>query len=248
MYRVLLPCSIIAALCGCIDPEQPGTKPIVAASCNECHAFPGSDFCRTTTVPIQGKESTTCASCHWGAVMADSTPADTSGAGEQVYHDRMVQTHGGLYPVTQTLHANGAVDLNFRQCIKCHGHPPDHHIHNWHVQQLFFTCYECHVNSVKCSVAIIPDPMNPLDTIAQLGMYQVDIDGKIIPRSDETAHLNKRIDISFRKRKEDSLNHGALFDKSYYIYDRFQKKCSNMKGCMSTDRYLNEYSAEKGTR
>jgi hypothetical protein len=93
-------------------------------------------------------------------------------------------------------------------------------------------CGDCHVYSVRCSTDRHPDPSNPVDTVDTLiQMMRSGIGGVLVPVANGRAHLNNKVDIAFRKRAEDSINLGDTFDRNAYLWDGFEKKSHNLKGC-----------------
>jgi hypothetical protein len=238
-HRILKVCATIAfvALCSCLNSMESGNKTVRPASCNECHSFAGSKFCDTAAITYKGETTTRCSFCHAGSVKSDSTLNDSTNA--QVYHDRMMSAENGPLPVTGNLHANGTVDLEFGQCDLCHDFPPRllnnpraQYAHDVHVLLDQMKCCDCHVTSVQCSIDRHPDPSNPQDTVDTLiQIMRQGAGGLLIPVADIRAHLNNKVDVAFRKRAEDSINCGDTFDRNSYLWDGFEKKSHNMKGC-----------------
>jgi len=142
---------------------EPDDLSMYPASCKECHTFPGTDYCRNDTMVVNGKEVTSCALCHMGAVVPDSTKTvveqitqqDTTDTIITVYHDRMVTFHEKVYPATGSLHGNDSVDFNPGQCNKCHGYPPNKGAHKYHINEPKKVCADCHLYTIQCSTYIL---------------------------------------------------------------------------------------------
>lgn len=219
---------------GCIksfeESESASPRP---ASCDECHTFPGSDYCRNDIITADGitgstqdgNSATSCVLCHRGAIKLDSsvttdTTSDTIPVTITVYHDLMLNSKGDLHIAMDSLHTDGKVDVNFGQCTKCHGYPPNKDGHNYHVQ-LKKGCYDCHLFSIQCSTQVIGEnkvyyPIKP----KMLG-------GDSLPLPDPGKHLNGISgDVAFKAKIQNLTEPG--YD-TLYLWDPTQRSCSNIQ-------------------
>jgi hypothetical protein len=206
---------------GCVGTEKP-VGPIAsagtAASCDECHSYPGSNLCRTDSVIIAGNSYTQCYACHWGSTVLDSSYDTASKA--SVFHDVMFQGSGRNFPKTNSHHTDGKVNLNYAQCASCHSYPPASGAHKSHVVNKGKQCYECHFATA------LADTQYDLSAGAMYFSPRM----QAVPGGDERPllntlhHLDNSVEISFRKRYQLP----AVSEKSFQ-YNRFGKSCSNIE-------------------
>ncbi len=229
MYKIfsisLLLALISFSYFGCIKKiEEPDDLSMYPASCNECHTFPGSDYCRNDTLTINGNAVTSCALCHMGAIVPDSTvtdiQVDTLDTTITFYHDRMVTFHDKVYPATGSLHGNDSVDFNPGQCTKCHGYPPDIGTHRHHVIDKKKECSDCHLFSIQCSTYILANK-TIYDPKEQKGLGTASV---FVLNSEK--HLNGFSgDITFRQKVQNADEPG--YD-TLFLWDPKQRTCSNV--------------------
>ena len=232
MHRILSIIAISLILTtfnfGCIKSfEESDSAAPRPASCDECHTVPGSNYCRTDTMTVSGKTVTSCVLCHMGAIKSDSTvdtvEIDTVDTIITVYHDLMIGFMGKFYTATGSLHTNDSVDINFGQCTKCHGYPPNKDGHEHHVIGKKKKCTDCHLFSIQCSTYILLDKTIYVPKM-QKGLGP---DSLFIP--DPSKHLNFISgDIAFKQKEENANN--PDYDTSF-IWDPKERSCSNMSGC-----------------
>ncbi len=219
----------------CVKPvDTPGNKnKLVAASCDECHTFPGSAYCRVDGFTSGTKQVTTCSKCHMGAVKFEKTITDSNLV---VYHDKMVEVGGIFYPALDSLHADKKVDVNPGRCDICHGYPPTTGDHTTHVVNLKKNCNECHFSSTE--YVTLPGTLARFRQKNYIGMGE-----DSIPRVDALHHRNKKVDVRFLRRAEDSTN-VTHFNDTLHLWDPFKKSCGNMMHCHRPSPNFNHYQNE----
>jgi len=210
------------------EPADSGK--VSSASCTECHNYPGSDYCRSTTIVMNNKEKTQCSFCHTGSIKATRTLNDNY---KIIYHD---STNGDGVPVTGKLHANGTVDAVFGQCTMCHDYAPESEIHTHHVNFLHCKCSECHLSVIKCTTEYYFDTILGDTAISYLQTMTKSVDGQRIPEVNKMLHLNKKPDVLIKKRVQDSINLKDNFNPDRVKWNNFTRSCSmNMRACHSRD-------------
>ena len=211
---------------GCIKSfEESDSATPRPASCDECHTFPGSDYCRTDTMTSSGKMVTSCVLCHMGAIKSDSTvdtiQIDTTDTIITVYHDLMNSFMGGFYTATDSLHTDNTTDVNFGQCTKCHGYPPNKDGHKYHVTDKKKKCTDCHLFSIKCSTYVL------LDKTIYVPRKHKGFGKDSLFTPDPNRHLNGISgEIAF-KQKEENINNPD-FD-TLFTWDPQERSCSNIR-------------------
>jgi predicted CxxxxCH...CXXCH cytochrome family protein len=207
---------------GCVGTEKQenpqAVKSVVAtASCNECHSYPGSQFCRTDTLRLGSGVYTQCYACHVGSIEIDSTY--DSAFKSYVFHDVMFANNKQLYPRTGPRHTQGFVNLNFAQCTFCHSYPPATGLHKRHVFTEGKQCYECHfataVSDTQADSVTGEMYFSPR-------MRTVPGGGEL-PQLDQKRHIDNSIEVSFRKKYQNPQP-----AKNSFLYNRSDKNCSNI--------------------
>lgn len=231
MTRILSILAIILAFStfhsGCIKSfEESDSATPRPASCDECHTFPGSNYCRTDTMTTSGKVVTSCVLCHLGSIKSDSTVDTvqidtTTDTIITVYHDLMNSFMGDFYTSIDSLHTNNKIDVNFGQCYKCHGYPPNKDGHKHHVIDKKKKCTDCHLFSIQCSTYTL------LDKTIYVPKKHKGLGKDSLFTPDPDKHLNGISgDIAF-KQKEENAN-----DPDYdtlYIWDPTERSCTNSR-------------------
>jgi len=209
---------LIAA--SCINTDMPDKPPLAAmnsaASCDECHHYPGSILCKSDTVVTGRGKATQCSACHWGSLVMDSSFDTASGA--YVFHDAMFAANGRTLPKTGPSHANSVLTLNYAQCTFCHSYPPKSGRHYSHVVVQGKKCFECHFKTVACDTIT--------DTLGHRFFsqrFQAVPGGAMLPIALASAHINNRRDVFFRKNFETPEIKLAVFE-----YNSFDHSCSNI--------------------
>lgn len=230
MHKILIIITVLLFstifLSGCIksfeENESAAPRP---ASCNECHTVPGSNYCRSDTMNVSGKTVTSCVLCHMGGVKLDSTVTtvqiDTLDTTITVYHDLMLSFMGNFYTATDSLHTNDAIDVNFGQCTKCHGYPPNKDGHELHVIDKKKKCTDCHLFSIQCSTYIL------LDKTIYVPRKHKGLGKDSLLTPDPNKHLNGMSgDIAFKQKEENKNN--PDYD-TLFIWDPKERSCSNVR-------------------
>jgi hypothetical protein len=211
-------------LSGCIGTDRPADNvvPIKAqeASCDECHAFPGTKLCKTDSVGIAGLNYTECYRCHSGAIRVDSS-FDAAG-NAFIYHDAMQQTAIGRLPRTDSLHTDVDLTLNFTQCSACHSFPPSEGLHSFHVGSEGKKCFECHFQTIESDTEVFADG-TVWETFFVQKMQRV-FGGNELPRVKKIRHINRALDIAFRKKFQDPAMPDSMFR-----WNPADKSCSNIE-------------------
>ena len=165
-------------------------------SCTQCHGYPGSPFCRDSSVTVDSRRYTFCASCHPGSIAPD-TILDTA-RGDTVVADALPGTSPVDYPRTDSLHANGTLEI--RTCTHCHEFPST----LCRYPSLFydrevrirpfaegFTCAGCHPRSI--AVTSVKRPVMNWDREAELvpgeGTTEVVLDSMFFAWNDSFAEV-----------------------------------------------------------
>jgi hypothetical protein len=211
----------VICLTGCVGTdkqEYPQTikSLVAAASCNECHSYPGSPLCRTDTLSLGNGVYTQCYACHLGSTEIDSSY--DSALNSYVFHDIMLSSNGISYPRTGPRHTQGIVNLNFAQCTFCHSYPPATGLHKWHVINEGKQCYECHFATAmsdtqadtRTGEMYFSQRMSPVPG------------GGELPQLYPQRHIDNSVEISFRKKYQRPQP-----SEDSYLYNRFDKSCSN---------------------
>lgn len=211
---------------GCIKSfeESDSANPRVAA-CDECHTFPGSQYCKLDTMTTGGKTVTSCVLCHMGVVKFDSIvtidTTDTIADTVAVYHDLLLTVNGTHHIATDSLHTDGKVDVNYGQCTKCHGYPPNKDGHRLHVMDKKKKCTDCHLFSFQCSTYVL------LDKTIYVPRKHKGLEKDSLLTPDPSKHLNGISgDLAF-KQKEENLNNPD-YDTSF-IWNAKERSCANVK-------------------
>jgi hypothetical protein len=127
------------------------------------------------------------------------------------------------YPLTDTGHANGAIDLVFNQCTRCHGYPPQGVGHELHVLSKGRQCFECHSSTIAVDSAL--EYVGSLSYTNYFQRLRKAPGGRSVPIADGAGHINRKTDISFFK--------GVLYsgDQGYdtlFVWDPAGRSCSNI--------------------
>lgn len=220
--------SAIFILTGCdrtnIWETGPGAQNI--ARCDQCHTYPGSSLCKTDTVDVQGVRATQCFKCHNGSVNIDSSwNASSNGF---MYHDKMINNNEDFIQSTGPQHANGKRSLNFSQCTQCHSYPPSSGMHKVHVIDNNKKCLDCHFKTVK---------YDTITTGNETYQHQLSFrapGGEMLPILDTLYHLNKKIDVVFKKnndfeRKAEISGNDTTYPYPLFRYNPLDKSCSSIE-------------------
>ncbi len=196
-------------------PQSADPAADVAASCDECHTFPGSILCRTDTVELADGAATQCFTCHSGAIRVDST--FDSDEHVTIFHDRMLQGRNGRSPATGPSHADGSLALDFTQCSSCHSSPPASFGHRVHEEQ-GIECYQCHFSSIHCDTVITDEELYFQQH------YRMVTGGDSVPVPDSYLHMNATVEVSFAQNYELPFHHDTLF-----AFNRATGTCTNIQ-------------------
>jgi predicted CxxxxCH...CXXCH cytochrome family protein len=201
-----------------VTPESIGTS--ASASCDECHAYPGSILCKTdTAVDSRGMVFTKCSACHAGSITIDSSFSAASNG--SLYHDQMFSANGKNYPHTDSTHADGKKTLKFIQCTFCHSFPPNTGGHKTHVIDQGKSCFECHFATMRHDTGY-DSSVSPADMFFTQYMQTVP-GGFELPVPDQAHHIDNVVEVSFRKKYQ----RPAVPD-SMFAFTPFDKSCSNI--------------------
>lgn len=241
MTRILSILAIILAFStfhsGCIKSfEESDSATPRPASCDECHTFPGSQYCKTDTIAVNSYTATSCVLCHMGAIKLDSiVTIDTTDSIPDtitVFYDQMLEYLAYLpsppiMPIfsyitaTDSLHTNDKVDINFGQCTKCHGYPPNKDGHELHVIDKKKKCTDCHLFSITCSTYVL------LDKTIYVPRKHKGLGKDSLFTPDPNKHLNGISgDIAFKQKEENANN--PDYD-TLYIWDPTERSCTNSR-------------------
>ena len=207
----------------CVGTEnRPSPSNVTVAACDECHAYPGSSFCRKDSVNTAGSYCTRCYLCHLGSIAVDSS----AGPSGMIYRDKMVARDGMRIPVTDSLHTDHALSTVYAQCSACHQYPPADSSHTDHVTNYGKKCYECHFATIKTDT--VADPPNGVIFLQR----EHDIPGgSSVPSVNELAHISNFVEIGFRKKYENPATPDSVF-----CWNAGAKSCSNI-GCHTGANY-----------
>jgi hypothetical protein len=193
--------------------------------------------CRKDVATIDGAQHTLCAECHAGSVKLDSSMV----SGQTVRFDQVLLAGDSLFPRTDSLHTNGAIDLNFTQCVRCHSYPPRDPFnpaalaagkraagHAKHVLTERKKCIECHFALVESEVA--PPETIGIDTLYTFTQRMIPgLDGSNIPIPTAARHRNHVVDIVFKHPF--IYRPAAPGSDTLYKWNSTQKTCSNLPEC-----------------
>lgn len=219
---------VLIVLCAlgisCVKSENPDVPKSIgtpaAASCNECHPYPGSILCKTdSVVDTSGIAFTKCSACHAGSIKLDSSFDTVSQA--FMYHDAMLARGAKTYPVTDSTHTDGNLTLNFGQCTFCHSYPPNTGDHQRHVVGQGKSCFECHFATIQRDTGYDSSVSPPAMFFDQ---YMRTVPGGVeLPVPDRAHHIDNAVEVAFRKKYQRPLLPDSMFN-----YNPFDKSCSNI--------------------
>ena len=223
---VIVPAYIIWLMIfiGCVGSEknsglQSAGFHSVGASCNECHAFPGSERCRMDTVLLSSDGShMQCYSCHLGAIRFDSSYV--SAESSFLYFDATFLQGNKAFPVTDSLHGDGSITAIFAKCTYCHDYPPRIGRHVSHVTAKKKQCFECHFLSVMSDTDKSSGNQAPLF----LQRSHPVPGGGSLPSMNSASHINRQIDVAFRKKYESFPTIDSIFR-----WNPLDNSCSNIQ-------------------
>jgi predicted CxxxxCH...CXXCH cytochrome family protein len=237
--------------CGSMSNNNPQSTRN-ATACNSCHNFPGSAICQKNVVSVNGIDRTHCSDCHLGSIALDSASVN----GTLQRFDAMLQGDSA-YPRTAARHTNGRLDVEFGQCYRCHSSPPADQPnamlpagvtltgdHAWHVGQQSRQCIECHFSSIASTKTYSVD--GPETTVVFQQKTATALDGSTIPVVDSIHHLNKSVDVVF-KRKNQYLPPRPGTD-TLFVWNAAERSCSNVTchGGPGDNLYQKAYWGKQG--
>ncbi|MFC1476811.1 hypothetical protein ACFL5S_02490, partial [Fibrobacterota bacterium] len=139
------------------------------------------------------------------------------------YHDLILHSNGTHYVATDSLHTDDKVDVNFGQCTKCHGYPPNKGKHNYHVFESGKECIECHLLSIERKL-VDYGGRKRYEAIKTAGLYR-----DSIPIPDTERHLNALSgEVAFKLKAEGEIASDPGND-TLYLWDPKERSCSNNK-------------------
>ena len=220
---------LLTIFIGCVGSERDSAPQSTGlytaqASCNECHAFPGSERCKTDTVWSPDGPRSKCYSCHLGSIRYDSAYIRAENA--YLYFDATLLRRANASPATDSLHGNGSITAIFARCTYCHDYPPQIGLHENHVLSEQRQCYECHFASVMSDTGTSDQPGVGLIPVFWQRNHPVP-GGKNLPFMKSEKHMNGQIDVMFAKKYQSF----PIVD-SVFRWNPVDNSCSNI-GCHS---------------
>jgi hypothetical protein len=216
--------SLLLGAGGCLPTEKNPTAVAQRASCTECHPTLSPE-CRVDTLYAtadRGMAHSACYRCHEGSVHLDSSRSAVSDT--TIYHDAMVSQDNVLYTRTDSLHANGTLDVNLTNCNLCHSYPPGTKGHLNHVMDQNLRCSECHYATIAEDSLIIQGPL--FEDVKFFMRRRAVPGGDSVPVPNPITHRDGKRTIVFRTNvREPARAEGPR----PFSWDASSRSCSNIR-------------------